>query len=52
MKRGQGLKLFPVKTQYNLSIGEPKLDLVHFITNMFKRRIIQKKENEYEKEKI
>lgn len=52
MKRGQGLKLFPVKTQYNLSIGEPKLDLVYFITNMFKERYIQKKENEYEKEKI
>jgi hypothetical protein len=51
MKRGQGLKLFPVKTQYHLSMGEPKLDLVYFITNMFKQRL-QKKENEYEKEKI
>ena len=51
MKRGQGLKLFPVKTQYHLSMGEPKLDLVHFITNMFKQRL-QKKENDYEKEKI
>jgi hypothetical protein len=39
MKRGQGLKMFPIEMIYNcLKI----LDLVEFINNMFKRRLKQK----------
>jgi hypothetical protein len=36
MKRGQGLKLFPVEMLYRC---KEKLDLVQFIRDMFKRRI-------------
>jgi hypothetical protein len=40
MKRGQGLKSFPVDMLYRCS---KKLDLVKFIGNMFKIRLAQKK---------
>ena len=36
MKRGQGLKSFPIEMLFNCS---KKLDLVDFIREMFKRRI-------------
>ena len=39
MKRGHGLKSFPIEMLYNCS---KELDLVEYITNMFKRRITKK----------
>ncbi len=39
MKRGQGLKAFPAETLYRCN---RTLDLVNFIGNMFKRRMIDK----------
>lgn len=39
MKRGQGLKSFPVEMLYRCS---KKLDLVNFISEMFKKRISSK----------
>jgi len=39
MKRGHGLKSFPIEMLYNCS---KELDLVDFITNMFKTRIVKK----------
>jgi hypothetical protein len=38
MKRGQGLKSFPVDILYKCSV---KIDLVGFIRDMFKRRIAE-----------
>ena len=43
MKRGQGLKSFPVEMLYNCN---KKLDLVNYISEMFKRRLLINKENE------
>lgn len=39
MKRGHGLKSFPIEMLYNCS---KELDLVEYITNMFKTRIVKK----------
>jgi phage gp16-like protein len=39
MKRGQGLKSFPVDMLYRVS---KKIDLVNFIGNMFKIRLVHK----------
>ena len=39
MKRGQGLKQFPVKMMYNIM---KVIDLLKFINNMFKKRLIEK----------
>jgi hypothetical protein len=41
MKRGQGLRAFPIEILYRCS---KRLDLVNFISEMFKNRIIQKTE--------
>lgn len=46
MKRGQGLKAFPKEMLYKMS---HKLDLVKFITTMFKTRASQKNVREEEK---
>jgi hypothetical protein len=42
MKRGQGLKSFPIDMLYRCSV---KLDLVQFIREMFKRRLSNIKQN-------
>ena len=39
MKRGQGLKLFPVDMLYRCSV---KLDLVEFVSEMFKNRLLHR----------
>jgi hypothetical protein len=39
MKRGQGLKLFPVNMLYRCSV---KLDLVEFVSEMFKNRLLHR----------
>ena len=39
MKRGHGLKCYPIEMLYNCS---KELDLVDYITNMFKTRIVKK----------
>ena len=41
MKRGQGLKAFPIEMLYNCS---KKVDLVEFIGKMFKERLLQNKQ--------
>ena len=46
MKRGQGLKSFPTELLYTLS---KKLDLIKYIGNMFKSRLLRKEVNETNK---
>lgn len=46
MKRGQGLKLFPMDMLYRMS---KKMDLVNFIRTMFRERIQRKNEKTTEK---
>ena len=48
MKRGQGLRSFPVELLYELS---KKLDLTKFIVEMFKKRMHVKQENKNKNEK-
>lgn len=48
MKRGQGLRSFPVELLYELS---KKLDLTKFIVEMFKKRMPVKQENKNKNEK-
>jgi len=48
MKRGQGLRSFPVELLYELS---KKLDLTKFIVEMFKKRMSVKQENKNKNEK-
>lgn len=48
MKRGQGLRSFPVELLYELS---KKLDLTKFIVEMFKKRMSGKQENKNKNEK-
>lgn len=48
MKRGQGLRSFPVELLYELS---KKLDLTKFIVEMFKKRMCSKPDNKYKNEK-
>ena len=48
MKRGQGLRSFPVELLYELS---KKLDLTKFIVDMFKRRMSVKQDNKNKNEK-
>lgn len=48
MKRGQGLRSFPVEILYELS---KKLDLTKFIAEMFKKRMSVKQENKNKNEK-
>jgi hypothetical protein len=48
MKRGQGLRSFPVELLYELS---KKLDLTKFIVEMFKTRMSGKQENKNKNEK-
>ena len=43
MKRGHGLKAFPIKTLYECS--EKKIDLVNYISTMFKTRLQEKQTN-------
>lgn len=43
MKRGHGLKAFPIKTLYECS--EKKIDLVNYISTMFKTRLQQKEKS-------
>jgi len=47
MKRGHGLKAFPIKTLYECS--QNKIDLVNYISTMFKKRMIEKSNIEQEK---
>jgi hypothetical protein len=47
MKRGHGLKAFPIKTLYECS--EKKIDLVNYISTMFKSRMLEKSNIEQEK---
>jgi hypothetical protein len=42
MKRGQGLRSFPMELLYELS---KKLDLTKFVVEMFKKRMVSKQEN-------
>jgi len=46
MKRGQGLKSFPTDILYRCS---KRLDLVNFISEMFRKRLIENKNNSDEK---
>lgn len=48
MKRGQGLRSFPVELLYDLS---KKLDLTKFIVEMFKKRMSSKPDNKNKNEK-
>ena len=41
MKRGQGMKTFPIDVIYKCS---KRLDLVEYISQMFKKRLVEKKE--------
>jgi hypothetical protein len=43
MKRGQGLKAFPMKTLYECS--QKNLDLVNYISGMFKTRMLKNSQN-------
>jgi len=47
MKRGHGLKAFPMETLYECS--QQKGDLVNYISNMFKSRLAEKNYNQQEK---
>jgi len=45
MKRGQGLKLFPVELLFNINSHMEHMDLVNYVKEMFKSRIEKKSDN-------